>query len=107
ALSEASGGLSGGQKQCILLARALATNPSVLLLDEATSAMDNITQAKVLQSLTDLKMTRVMVAHRLSTVVNCDRIFLLSKGEIAEVGTYKELLEMNGMFAELVRRQMI
>ncbi|MEG2094463.1 MAG: ATP-binding cassette domain-containing protein [Lachnospiraceae bacterium] len=107
ALSEASGGLSGGQKQCILLARALATNPSILLLDEATSAMDNITQAKVLQSLTDLKMTRVMVAHRLSTVVNCDRIFLLSKGEIVEAGTYKELLEMNGRFAELVRRQMI
>lgn len=98
-------GFSGGQRQRILLARALLSKPRVLLLDEATSALDNITQKKVLDSISDLKCTVVMVAHRLSTVVDFDRILMFENGVIAEEGTYEELMEKNGKFAELVRKQ--
>ena len=100
------GGFSGGQKQCILLARAFAGKPSLLVLDEATSALDNVTQKKVLDAITALRATVIMVAHRLSTVKDCDRIIMLSDGVIAEQGTYEELIEKNGLFAELVRKQL-
>lgn len=102
-----SSGFSGGQRQRILLARALLDNPGILILDEATSALDNVTQAKVLESIRQQRATVVMVAHRLSTVENFDRIIMLENGAIAEEGTYNELMERNGKFAELVRKQMI
>lgn len=100
-----SRGFSGGQRQRILLARAFASHPSILLLDEATSALDNVTQTKVLESVYKEQCTVVMVAHRLSTVKDCDRIIMIDEGRIKEEGTYDELMEKNGAFANLVRRQ--
>lgn len=96
---------SGGQLQRLEIARVLAMDPTILVLDEATSALDNITQKVVAESLAQLKCTRIVVAHRLSTVKNCDRIMVVDKGTIAEEGTYEELIEKNDLFAELVRRQ--
>ena len=105
-ISEGGGGISGGQKQRILIARALCQKPGILMLDEATSALDNITQKIVTDSLDQIKCTRIVIAHRLSTIRSCDRIIVLDKGVIAEDGTYDELIAQNGLFAELVKRQM-
>lgn len=106
-LSEASGGISGGQKQAILLARAIAAGPDMILLDEATSAMDNLTQKKVLDILAAMPVTRVIVAQRLSTVAACDRILVIADGRIAQQGTYGELLGEKGPFGEMARRQSV
>lgn len=106
-ISEGAGGISGGQRQRLMIARAIAPRPKILIFDEATSALDNITQKKVSESLDALKCTRVVIAHRLSTIRHCDRIILLENGRIAEDGTYEELIAMNGAFADLVRRQLI
>lgn len=100
-----SGGFSGGQKQCILLARAFAGKPSMMILDEATSALDNVTQKKVLDGIFATRATVIMVAHRLSTVKECDRIILLENGSVAEQGTYDELMALDGGFARLVKKQ--
>lgn len=104
-ISEGSGGVSGGQRQRLMIARAIAPKPKILMFDEATSALDNITQKIVSESLDKLKCTRVVIAHRLSTIKQCDRIIYLEKGKIVEDGTYDELIEKNGKFAELVARQ--
>ena len=106
-ISEGSGGISGGQRQRLMIARAIAPKPKVLMLDEATSALDNITQKHVSQALDKLKCTRIVVAHRLSTIMQCDRIIVLDKGKIAEDGTYDELMAKKGIFAELVKRQQL
>ena len=102
-----SSGFSGGQRQRILIARALLGKPHVLILDEATSALDNVTQKKVLENIGRLNCTVVMVAHRLSTVIGFDRIIMFEDGVIAEEGSYEELMEKNGKFAELVRKQLV
>lgn len=104
-LSEGSGGVSGGQRQRLLIARAIASKPQILMFDEATSALDNLTQKKVSDSLASLKCTRIVIAHRLSTIKQCDRIIVLDKGKIIEDGTYDVLIKKNGFFAELVARQ--
>lgn len=104
-ISEGSGGISGGQRQRLMIARAIAPKPKILMFDEATSALDNLTQKKVSQSLDGLKCTRIVIAHRLSTIRQCDRIVVLDKGKIIEDGKYEELIEKNGYFAELVARQ--
>lgn len=104
-ISEGSGGISGGQKQRLMIARAIAPKPKILMFDEATSALDNITQKKVSDTLDTLNCTRVVIAHRLSTIRNCDRILVMDKGKIAEDGSYDELIAKNGLFAELVERQ--
>ena len=104
-VTEGSGGVSGGQRQRIMIARAICGQRRVLIFDEATSALDNVTQKHVSDSLDSLKCTRVVVAHRLSTVKNCDRILVVDGGKIAEEGTYDELIAKNGLFAELVERQ--
>lgn len=104
-ISEGAGGVSGGQRQRLMIARAIAPKPKILMFDEATSALDNITQKKVSDSLDGLKCTRIVIAHRLSTIRQCDRIIYLENGRIAEDGTYDELIAKNGKFAELVARQ--
>lgn len=104
-ISEGAGGISGGQRQRLMIARAIAPKPKILMFDEATSALDNITQKKISESLDSLKCTRIVIAHRLSTIKQCDRIIVLDKGKIIEDGRYEELIEKNGFFAELVARQ--
>ena len=104
---EGGRGLSGGQKQRLLMARALARRPRILLFDEATSALDNRTQAIVQASLKKLGVTRVVIAHRLSTVREADRILVMEEGRIVERGRYDELMAADGAFAALARRQMI
>ena len=104
-ISEGSGGISGGQKQRLMIARAVAPKPRILIFDEATSALDNKTQKKVSEALDALKCTRIIIAHRLSTIKNCDRILYLEDGHIVEDGTYDELIAQGGRFAELVERQ--
>ncbi|MBQ8851863.1 MAG: NHLP bacteriocin export ABC transporter permease/ATPase subunit [Oscillibacter sp.] len=104
-ISEGSGGVSGGQRQRLMIARAIAPKPKILMFDEATSALDNLTQKTVSDSLEKLKCTRIVIAHRLSTIRQCDRIIYLGKGKILEDGTYDELIALNGKFAELVERQ--
>ena len=106
-ISEGSGGISGGQKQRLMIARAIAPNPKILMFDEATSALDNITQKKISESLNSLKCTRIVIAHRLSTIRQCDRVIVLDGGKIIEDGSYDELIAKNGFFAELVERQRI
>lgn len=104
-ISEGSGGISGGQRQRLMIARAIAPKPKILMLDEATSALDNLTQKKISESLDSLKCTRLVIAHRLSTIKQCDRIIVLDHGKIIEDGKYDELIKKNGFFAELVARQ--
>ena len=106
-LTDFGRGMSGGQKQRLLIARAIAAKPSVLFLDEATSALDNLTQNAVSAALGEMACTRVVIAHRLSTVQNCDRILCLDKGHIVEEGSYEELMRKQGFFAKLVERQQI
>jgi ABC-type bacteriocin/lantibiotic exporter with double-glycine peptidase domain len=104
-ISEGSGGISGGQRQRLAIARAIAPKPKILMFDEATSALDNLTQKQVSDSLEKLKCTRIVIAHRLSTIRACDRIIVLDQGKIIEDGTYDELIAKKGFFAELVERQ--
>ena len=106
-ISEGSGGISGGQRQRILIARAIAAKPRIIIFDEATSALDNITQKTVCETLDGLKCTRIIVAHRLSTIKNCSRIIVLDGGKVAEDGTYDELISKGGLFSELISREKI
>ncbi len=104
-ISEGQGGISGGQKQRLMIARAIAPKPKLLIFDEATSALDNKTQKQLIESLDTMGCTRIVVAHRLSTIRHCDRIIVLDGGHITEDGTYDELIAKNGFFARLVARQ--
>lgn len=104
-ICEGQEGISGGQKQRLMIARAIAPKPKILMFDEATSALDNITQRKVTESIDSLKCTRIVIAHRLSTIQHADRIIYLDSGRIVEEGSYDELIAKNGYFAQLVERQ--
>ncbi len=106
-LPEGGTGLSVGQKQRLRIARALARRPRVLLFDEATSALDNRAQAKVQDALGAMSITRVVIAHRLSTIRDVDRIHVLDAGRIVENGTYEQLVQRDGVFAALARRQLV
>ncbi|MBR3175380.1 MAG: ATP-binding cassette domain-containing protein [Oscillospiraceae bacterium] len=105
-VSEEAQTVSGGQKQRILLARAVINHPSVLFLDEATSSLDNLVQDRIMQKLSELKATRIVVAHRLSTVQSCDRILVMDHGRIAEEGSYESLMEKKGLFWQMASRQL-
>lgn len=106
-VSESAGAISGGQKQRLMIARAIVSKPKILMFDEATSALDNVTQQKVTDALARMKCTRIVIAHRLSTIKDCDKIFVMDDGKIVEEGTYDALLKKDGIFAELVSRQQI
>lgn len=106
-VSEGGAGLSGGQRQRLMIARAIVGNPRILLFDEATSALDNRTQAIVTQALEGMDATRIVIAHRLSSVVRADRILVVEKGVLVQSGTYGELIEQDGAFAELALRQLV
>jgi NHLM bacteriocin system ABC transporter ATP-binding protein len=99
--------LSGGQRQRLLIARALARSPRLLLFDEATSALDNQTQSIIGTSLERLSITRIVIAHRLSTVRNADRIVMLSRGKIVQAGSFAELMSEPGPFADFAERQLL
>jgi len=106
-ISEGAGTISGGQKQRLLIARALVKKPRIILFDEATSALDNQTQAIVSKSLEGLLATRIVIAHRLSTIIKADKIYVIEKGILVQSGTFDELIKQDGLFAELAKRQMV
>jgi ABC-type bacteriocin/lantibiotic exporter with double-glycine peptidase domain len=106
-LSAGRSTLSGGQQQRLLIARALARRPKLLFFDEATSALDNETQAQVTRALDNLQVTRLVIAHRLSTVAAADSIVVIDRGRIVQQGSYRSLLAAGGAFRELVDRQMV
>ena len=106
-VAEGAGTISGGQRQRLLIARAVAGKPKVLLFDEATSALDNRTQAQVSESIARLRATRIVIAHRLSTVKNADRIIVIVDGKIVEEGTFSDLIGGPGPFHDLASRQLL
>lgn len=102
------GGLtSGGESQRIMIAHALVHNPRILLLDEATNWLDNENQSKIMENLAHLQSTRIVIAHRLSTLRQADRIYVMQSGKVAQVGTFDMLMEIGGIFRDLVRRQIV
>ncbi|EKD68957.1 MAG: bacteriocin/lantibiotic ABC transporter [uncultured bacterium] len=105
-VSEGGSTLSGGQRQRLLISRALVNKPRIIFFDEATSALDNATQSVVSRSLENLKSTRVIIAHRLSTVIRADKIYVIDKGKVVESGNFDELMAVGGLFTELAKRQM-
>ena len=106
-LGEGATTLSGGQRQRLMIARAVARKPKILIFDEATSALDNETQSLVSQRIESLQSTRIVIAHRLSTIVHADNIYVLDKGHVVEEGTYDSLLEQDGLFKQLINRQLV
>ena len=105
-VSEGANTLSGGQRQRLLIARAIVSRPRVVFFDEATSALDNRTQAIVSRSLERLNATRVVIAHRLTTIVNATRLYVMERGRVVQSGSYQDLIAREGPFAELAKRQM-
>ncbi|MBK1649840.1 NHLP bacteriocin export ABC transporter permease/ATPase subunit [Rhabdochromatium marinum] len=106
-VSEGATTFSGGQRQRLMIARALVHRPRVLIFDEATSALDNRSQQAVTEGLETLNSTRIVIAHRLSTIMHADRIYVLDQGRVVEEGDYPTLLAADGLFAAMARRQML
>jgi ABC-type bacteriocin/lantibiotic exporter with double-glycine peptidase domain len=106
-IAEGVSTISGGQRLRLMIARAIARRPRILLFDEATSALDNQAQAVVSASLGRLNVTRIIIAHRLSTVRQADRIIVLVEGKIVQTGTFAQLSETPGVFADLIQRQLL
>ena len=94
---------SGGQRQRIEIATALAKEPTILLMDEGTSALDQQTEAKVMESIYDQGMTLVMIAHRLETIVRCDQIYVIEQGRVTQHGTHDQLRQMDGLYSNLLK----
>ena len=97
--------LSGGESQRVTIARSVIGNPRIMLFDEATNWLDNESQAKVMRNLTTLTATRMVIAHRLSTLEQADRIYVLQAGKVVQSGSFDELMAVDGVFKELVKRQ--
>jgi ATP-binding cassette subfamily C protein len=106
-LPSGGGTLSGGQRQRLLIARALISNPKILIFDEAASALDNRTQKELSRNIAELRVTRIVIAHRMSTLQQSDRIYVLDEGKIVEEGTFEALASRSGLFSELISRQKI
>ena len=106
-ISEGAKHTSMGQRQRLFIARVLVFKPRILLFDEATSALDNRAQAVVSRSLDSLKVTRIVVAHRLSTIRNADRIYVMQAGRVVETGSFAELAAGNGLFSRMMARQVL
>ncbi len=96
---------SQGQRQRLILARCTRTSPKILLMDEATSALDNLTQANIQKNLATLKVTQIIIAHRLSTVMDADRIYVIHEHKIQQCGSYHKLIQEKGLFSMLAQRQ--
>ena len=107
-ISESGGNLSGGQRQRIAIARALLTEAPILVLDEPTSALDPQHEQMITQTLGELKRHRtiILVSHRLSTVADCDQIFVMDDGRIVEQGTHDQLVAKRGLYFEMAKHQM-
>jgi ABC-type bacteriocin/lantibiotic exporter with double-glycine peptidase domain len=105
-LSDGGASMSGGQRQRVALARALVHKPALIILDEATSALDSETERRVIGNLEELRCTRIVLAHRLSTIVNADVILVMEAGEVVETGTHHELLSRGQHYARLVAAQL-
>ena len=99
--------LSGGEGQRVTIARSLIRSPRIMLLDEATNWLDNESQAEVMNNLADLPATRIVIAHRLSTLEQADRIYVMQAGKVMEIGSFEELMETGGVFRDLVKRQIV
>ena len=108
-IGEGGVNLSGGQRQRIAIARALIKKSKIILFDEATSALDNITQKEIQKSINNISAdyTIIIVAHRLSTIKECSRIYVMDKGKIVGVGTHKELLEKNKYYKQLYNQELV
>ncbi len=106
-VGEGGQNISGGQRQRILIARAVLSRPRILIFDEATSALDNRSQSTVQRGLAELPVTRVVVAHRFSTIRQVNRVFVLAKGRLVESGPPDALLRQGGAFARLAGRQLL
>lgn len=98
---------SGGESQRIMIAHALIRNPRILLLDEATNWLDNDNQSKIMDNFARFTSTRIVIAHRLSTLRHADRIYVMQSGKVVQEGSYTELVETKGVFQDLVRRQIV
>ena len=105
-IGEGDGGISGGQKQKILIARAAAGSPRIMIFDEAVSALDERSEKHIAEALDRTNCTRIVIAHRVSTIRNCDRILMMDGGKIVEEGTYEELIDRKGQFAKLAALKM-